>query len=374
MIPDHTIFVRTDKHTVCPKNHHDLPKTGPFACGKPDFLKTRPMAKSRLKTKALSYSTYGDPSEVLSCVEIPVPALQSDEALVRLLFAVINPSDLGMIQGRYGRLQDLPTVAGREGVGEVVEVGSEVTGLRPGDRVRFPEEQGTWRELAVISASDALIVPKEIDPRQAAMAFINPPTAVRLLEDFVELMPDQWIIQNAANSAVGLSVIDLARHRGFNTINVVRREELAEPLIQRGATRVVLESEAYEKTIGKDQQVGAVNLGLNSIGGESVVKLIRTVSDGATIVTFGGMVGDPVRFPTRQLIFNDLHLCGFWLDRWKRSVTSARSRELQREVFELMAEGLFQLPVADVYPLHQFADALRHQAEPRLGKILLQAA
>lgn len=331
------------------------------------------MVKSRLKTKALSYAAHGDPSEVLRCIEVPVPALESDEVLVRLLFAVINPSDLGMIQGRYGRLQDLPAVAGREGVGEVIEVGSNVTELQPGDRVRFPEENGTWRELTVLNASDALPVPDDIDPRQAAMAFINPPTAVRLLEDFVDLTPDQWIIQNAANSAVGLSVIDLARHRELNTINVVRREELIEPLTQRGGTRVVLESEPYEKTLRNDLREGLVRLGLNSVGGESVAKLIRAMSDGGTVVTFGGMVGDPIRFPTRQLIFNDLRLCGFWLDKWRRSVTSARSRELQLEVFELMKEGLFQVPVAAVYPLRQFAKALRHQSEPRLGKILLTA-
>jgi pyruvate/2-oxoglutarate dehydrogenase complex dihydrolipoamide dehydrogenase (E3) component len=59
------------------------------------------------------------------------------------------------------------------------------------------------------------------------MMAINPPTAALLLNEFVALGPGDWVIQNAANSAVGLYLVQLAQYRGFRTVNVVRRQDAA---------------------------------------------------------------------------------------------------------------------------------------------------
>ena len=66
------------------------------------------------------------------------------------------------------------------------------------------------------------------------MMTINPPTAALLLSEFVSLEPGEWVIQNAANSAVGLYLVQLARHRGFRTVNVVRREDAAAVVREAG--------------------------------------------------------------------------------------------------------------------------------------------
>ncbi len=319
----------------------------------------------------MRHQEYGDPSKVLECVESEVPEPAEGEVLIRLRRAVINPSDLGMIQGRYGRLRELPAVAGREGVGEVVALGPRVEKPEPGTWVRFPEDPGVWREYTVAKADPLLEVPSDLPLDQAAMAFVNPPTALRLLDDFESLEPGDWILQNAANSAVGLSVIALAKARSLRTLNVVRRPELADPLLERGADAVVLEEDAYEKDTSRWVGEGKIRLGLNSVGGESVIKMIRAMDDGATVVTFGGMVGTPVRFPTRNLIFNDIALRGFWFDRWKREVSPAGVLSFYQEVFQLIRQGIFNLPVEAVYPLESFREALEHQGRPRLGKVLL---
>lgn len=330
------------------------------------------MASDKTKTgMVLRHHEYGKPSEVLECAECEVPEPGAGEVLIRLRRAVINPSDLGMIQGSYGRLRELPAVAGREGIGEVVALGSGVEEPGVGAWVRFPEDPGVWREYTVAKAAALLEVPNDLPLDQAAMAFVNPPTALRLIDDFESLEPGDWIIQNAANSAVGLSVIALAKARGLRTLNVVRRPELVDPLLQRGADAVVLEEDAYEKDPSRWVGEGAIRLGLNSVGGESVIKIIRAMSDGGTVVTFGGMVGTPVRFPTRNLIFNDIELRGFWFDRWKREVSPAGLLSFYQEVFQLIREGVFDLPVEAVYPLPSFREALEHQARPRLGKVLL---
>lgn len=80
----------------------------------------------------------------------------------------------------------------------------------------------------------------EISPVAAATISVNPFTADRMLLDFVDLKPGDWVVQNAANSGVGQNVIQLARIRGFKTVNVVRdryfvtRTELMQTRFRQG--------------------------------------------------------------------------------------------------------------------------------------------
>ena len=70
--------------------------------------------------RAIRYHEHGDPGEVLQIEEMPVPDLDEGEVLIEMQATAIHPSDIGLISGSYGRLRELPAIAGREGVGKVV--------------------------------------------------------------------------------------------------------------------------------------------------------------------------------------------------------------------------------------------------------------
>ena len=73
------------------------------------------------------YATRGPvPQDVIECVEFSLPPLAAGEALVQVLAAPINPSDVLTLTGQYGMLPPLPAVGGNEGVGRVLEVGEGV--------------------------------------------------------------------------------------------------------------------------------------------------------------------------------------------------------------------------------------------------------
>ena len=321
---------------------------------------------------AIRHHSFGKPLEVLQLEQTAQPEPQSDEVRVRLEAASINPSDYGMIGGSYGRLRELPAVAGREGVGIVDAIGEGVTSVELGARVRFPGDDGAWQEHACIAAEELLVVPGAVPVEQAAISFINPPTAYCLLQKVVDLKPGDWIVQNAGNSAVGLSVIQMAKAFGYKTISQVRREELVEPLKAMGADHVVLEGSGWPKLVGELTGGAPIKLALNSIGGESATDQIKALGDGGTQVTFGGMVGDKVRFPTRFLIFNDVRLVGFWWDQFARREGVDGVRAVMDEVHAMMADGRLKLPVEKSYPFSEYKAAISHASQPRLGKVLLK--
>lgn len=331
-----------------------------------------------MKAQALVYKQTGKPLEVLSLEETDVPAPAAGEVTIALEAAVVHPSDMGMIGGTYGRLRALPAVAGREGVGRVTALGAGVENLALGDRVRMPEDEGVWRSAITVPAAEAERVPADVPAEQAAMAFINPPTVWRILHDFAELKPGDWVLQNAGSSALGQCLVQIAHALGLRSVSLVRNVEKWTPILRALGGDVILPDEKDSMKKIAEIVGGKANLpklALNSIGGESASRLTRMVADAGTIVTFGGMTGELVRFPTRQFIFSDLRMRGFWMDRWSRSATREQRAELTEQIFALMRAGTLKMAVDAVFELSDFRAAVARALEGgRNGKVLFRGS
>lgn len=325
-----------------------------------------------MKSIAAVYNQYGKPTEVVRAQTLDVPEPGDGQVLIKFLRAVINPSDLGMIGGSYGTLKTLPAVAGREGVGEVVAAGKGSC-LKVGDCVRLSAEAGAWQQYQVAEASKLTVVPRGIDLDMAAMAFVNPPTALCVLDLFEKLNPGDWFIQNGSNSALGLFLIQMCHARGIKTLNMLRNAEAKRSMLEKyGADEVVDEAQFDAKKV-KELTGGKLKMGLNQIGGESVSNMIKAMGKSATIVTVGAMVSTPVRFPTRFLIFNDLRLRGFWWDDWRRTHTKEESDAVYAKVFGMIADGTLKAPVDSRFKLQDISKALERACQnSRNGKVVLE--
>ena len=156
--------------------------------------------------QAIQLTKYGEPEESLRLAEIAEPDRpKPGQILIRLEYAPINDNDMLLARGLYTIQPKLPSVVGNEGVGKVLAVGDGVHNVKIGDRVVIPLGVFTWAGRVLAPAENAIVLPAEIDPRQAAMLSINPPAAALLLEEFVSLKRGDWIVQNASNSGVGRS-------------------------------------------------------------------------------------------------------------------------------------------------------------------------
>ncbi len=321
------------------------------------------------------YETHGNPADVLHVETQPWPTPSPDEAVVQMRAAPINPADLNQIEGKYPVRPQLPATPGFEGAGVVVDVGKSVKNLTAGALVILPHNLGTWREAVAVKASALVIVPAEIDPVHAAMLKINPMTAWRLLHDYVDLKSGDWLIQNAANSAAGRAVIQIARELGFNTVNVVRREELIDELRAGGGDVVLVDDESLREKVKIATGNGPIRLGLNAVGGSSALRLANTLAPESTIVTFGAMSLQPLKIPNGLLIFKDLRFRGIWINKWYDNATMEERMEAFQSLFELAKDGLLKTKVDKAYPLSELKAAVRHAAQGRRsGKIIFEFA
>src|SRR5947207_11390521 len=288
---------------------------------------------------AAVYETHGNPADVLEIETQPWPTPASDEAVVQMRAAPINPADLNQIEGKYPIRPQLPATPGFEGAGVVVDLGKSVKDLAVGALVILPHNLGTWRDAVAVKASELVTVPPEIDPIHAAMLKINPMTAWRLLRDYVDLKSGDWLIQNAANSAAGRAVIQIAHDLGYKTVNFVRRAELIDELRTDGGDVVLVDGEKLRDEVKDATGSASIRLGLNAVGGNSALHLANSLAPGSTMVTFGAMSLQPLKIQNGMLIFKDLRFRGSWINKWYDNATKPERMDEFRRLFEMANRG-----------------------------------
>lgn len=320
--------------------------------------------------RAARYHRTGNPSEVVQLDQVALPDPGPGEARVRMLWAPVNPADLNMLEGKYGEARPLPDVPGNEGCGRVVAAGSGVDESWIGRHVLV--DRMAWREEGNWPVRNLTAVPVGIDVRQACFLRVNPPTAWCLLHLFADLKPGDWIAQNAATSAVGRAVIEIAKTKDWKTLNIVRRPEAAEELRTLGADAVLVDGPALSEEAHHALGGAKPRLGLNAVGGSSATGLAGLLAEGSPLVTYGAMSKEALKIPNGFLIFRNLDFRGFWLTRWLRSASEEEKNAMFGEIFRLAARGCFVPRLAGEFPLADVAQAVRRAVEGGGGKVLLR--
>lgn len=311
------------------------------------------------------------PQDVIEAVPLELPPLAYGQALIKVLAAPINPSDVLTLTGEYGILPPLPAIGGNEGVGRVEQLGEGVSNVKVGQTVLLPVGSGTW--VTHLQAPAAKLIPlPDADPQQLAMMTINPPTASLLLSQFVDLQPGDWVIQNAANSGVGGYLIQLAKLRGFKTINVVRREAAVAGLKAEGGDVVLVDGPDLHKRVREATGGAKVMLGIDAVGGAATDHVASCLSEGGTLVNYGLMSGEPCQVSAASFVFRDVTLRGFWLAKWFQKATPAEQMKVFGELTQLIASGKLKARIAATYKVDQIKEAVAAAASgERDGKILI---
>jgi NADPH:quinone reductase-like Zn-dependent oxidoreductase len=317
--------------------------------------------------RAVHLTAFDNPAECLEFVQIPEPPPPGPgQVLIGVEFSPINLNDLLLVRGTYPIRPNLPSVIGNEGVGRILAVGPGVQNVTAGDRVLIPLYGAAWAERIVVPADGLFALPADADPQQLAMLTINPPTAALLLSEFVDLVPGDWVVQNAANSGVGRAVIAFAKARGFKTINLVRRPELIDELKALGGDLAIVDTPEGLNLVQAALGTAAPRLAIDGVGGPSAATLINLLGRDGMFVAYSALGKAPIPVSATTLIFKRLSVRGFFLSDPEHA---AKIRPFIVEAAELVRSGRLYAPVAATYPLSAIKDAVAHVE--RGGKVLL---
>jgi NADPH:quinone reductase-like Zn-dependent oxidoreductase len=235
---------------------------------------------------------------------------------------------------------------------------------------------GTWAKYVLVDENRLYAVPDTLSDDVACQFATNPLTAVgffKILEP--ELKHGDWILNNAAASALGRMVIKLAKKKGFKTINVVRRRNVVEELLALGADACIVSTEEDVVARVKELTQGqGVKVALDPVVGEGLATMTGACGVGGTVVVYGMMEGAAANVSVVDVLFRKVVVKGFWVGKWlEEDLHGEEKDEIMKETIESMADGTLAAPIGAKFSLQQIAEAVAECNKPgKRGKPVLE--
>jgi NADPH:quinone reductase-like Zn-dependent oxidoreductase len=239
----------------------------------------------------------------LELAEQDIPEPGGSEVVVAVEASPINPSDLGVLLGAvdpgtlrqdgagllgtvsetalsvYRDRLDKPLPVGNEGAGTVVAAGPDAAAL-VGRRVALFGGR-MWADYRVAEAAAVVELPDDVSTAEGAALFINPLTALSMVET-MRAEGHSALVHTAAASNLGQMLVRICAADGIGLVNVIRRPEQAQLLRDLGATHVVDSSQPdfADRLTEAIRDTGAT-LAFDAIGGGSLASSILNAMERA---------------------------------------------------------------------------------------------
>jgi len=326
--------------------------------------------------RAVRVHQLGGP-EVLTYEEIPDPVPRADEALVRIQAAGVNYLDIyyrsGFHWGGHHR-RSLPYVPGAEAAGTVIAVGTDVTGIRPGDRVAYgiSNGYGSYAELYAAPAWHLYRLPAAIDFATAAATMLQGMTAHYLTHSTYQVKESDTVLVHAAAGGTGLLLVQLAKMRRARVFGTVSSDEKADLVEQAGADATInyLQRD-FAAEVRKLTEGLGVNVVYDSVGKATYEKSLDSLAPLGMLVLFGQASGPVPPFDTA--ILNAKGSLSLARPSLTHNVASHADVERRAgDLFRWVEEGKLTVKIGKRFALADAAKAHRALESRRtFGKILL---
>jgi NADPH2:quinone reductase len=313
--------------------------------------------------KAVFVEQPGGP-ENLKYAELPTPQAGPRDALVKIAATGVNFIDIYFRNGLYKA--DPPIVLGNEGAGTVESVGTSVTDVKPGDRVAYAMQRGSYAEYAVIPAWKLVKIPDGVDFNTAAAAMLQGMTAHYLTHSTYPLKAGDSCLIHAAAGGVGLLLVQIAKMLGARVIGTAGTEDKARLAREAGADDVVV----YTKEDFVPRAKG-MHVVYDSVGKSTFLPSLDCLRSRGMMVTFGNASGAAPDFAPLLLSQKG----SLFVTRPSlANYTADRAELLWRagDILNWIAQGKLKLHIHKTYPLADAGEAQQDlEGRKTTGKLLL---
>ena len=297
--------------------------------------------------------------EVLTYEDIPSPTPGAGQIKIKNHASGINFIDTYFRSGMYPSPVGMPFVAGNEGAGEVIAVGSGVTDLKVGDRVGYVSPLGAYAGERVLPADRAVKLPDKISYEQAAAMMLKGMTVEYLLRRTYKVQKGDNVLIHAAAGGIGLIACQWANHLGANVIGTVGSKDKAELAKKSGAHHVILyRDEDFAAKVKEITGGKLCEVVYDGVGKDTFPASLDCIKPLGMFVSFGSSSG-----PIDAFNINLLQTKGSLFATRPTLNTYAAKREnllnIANDLFEVVGSGAVKIPVNQKYPLKDAQQAHR---------------
>jgi NADPH2:quinone reductase len=315
--------------------------------------------------KAVALESFGG-LDRMRIRELPVPDIEPDEVLIRVDTAGVGEWDPAEREGQLAELLEdgprFPYVLGSDGSGTVVAVGADVKNVKEGDRVYscsfLNPKGGFYAQYVPVKATLTAPVPRKLDMEQAGAMPVGAVTALRGLQDVLQLQSGENLLIFGASGDVGHLGVQLAKRMGARVLAVASGDDGVELVKQLGADAAVDGKHGDIEAAIRSFAPDGLDAALVTVNSRRLDQALLALKNGGRVAYPNGVEPEPQARP-------DIDTQGYDFN-----PDAAAFQKLN----QLIEAGPFHVHIADRFSLEQAAAAQRALEDHHLGKIVLKAA
>ena len=314
--------------------------------------------------------------ENASLGDVPKPVPKAGEVLLETHAVSVNFVDLVMMSGSYQFKPALPFVPGKLPVGVIAATGDGVKNFKVGDRALMMAEAGGFAEFCALSENQCVKIPASLTFTEAAAMALVYDTAYFALKDRGRIAPGETVLILGATGGVGLAAIQLAKAFGGKVLAAVASKDKTDIVREAGADAIIdlsvpdlhesLRAQVFAKTGHK-----GVDIVIDMLGGDYFDAAIRALAWSGRLVVIGFASGRIPALKANYLLVKNIEVSGMQISDYRKR----RPADMQacfKEIFELHAAGKLKTLETKVYPIEQFAEAMKDIRDRRQrGRVVL---
>jgi NADPH:quinone reductase-like Zn-dependent oxidoreductase len=332
--------------------------------------------------KALVLRRHGTLDDLDVVNDYPKPVAAEGHVVIRVGAASFNYHDVFTVRGMPGIKVPLPVIIGLDMAGEIAEVGSGVTGWKPGDRVLVnPVNKkkglmgemldGGMAEYCLVAGDQLIAMPAGVSFEDAASLPVAYGTAHRMLITHDTVKAGERVLVLGASGGVGTGCVLLAKMLGAEVIACASSDEKLKRLKALGADEAIDYTKTdwskwAVETYGKPQRRsydGGVDVVINFTGGDTWVPSLRCLKRGGKLLVCGATAGYDPKEDLRYVWSFELQIIG----------SNSFYDDNLAALMELIGAGKIKPVIDKVLPLEQAREGLRLiQDREVIGKVVVK--
>ena len=321
--------------------------------------------------RAVLCTEYGT-QDKLSIGEVPDPVPGPGEVVIDMAAASLNFPDLLVIAGLYQFKPEPPFVPGAEGAGAVSAVGSDVTGVRVGQRVMAVGVQGAFADRWMVDASSVIPTPDDMDFETAASLTLAFGTSYYALKQRAALQPGEILLVLGAAGGVGSAAIEIGKAMGATVIAAASTDDKLEFCRSLGADLTVnYATEDLNATVKELTEGRGADVIYDPVGGDMSEQAFRAIAWKGRHLVIGFAAGDIPKIPLNLPLLKGASIVGVFWGSFTKREPEANLRN-GAELFQMVSDGTLQPRVTNVFPLEEYEAAFDLMASrSATGKVVL---
>jgi len=321
--------------------------------------------------KAVVCEAFGGP-EVLALRELPDPPPPGPAELqVRIRARGVQYVDVLMLAGKYQFRPEPPFIPGGEGAGEIVAIGPDVAGFKPGDRVMSRQRLGAFAELGNCKAEECDLIPSALNLEQAAVFRNVYHTAYHALLQRGRLKSGEWVLIHGAAGGIGLPAIQIAKLHGAHVIATASTDEKRSVCLEEGADHAIDYQAGFRDKVMELTGGRGVDIVYDPVNGPTFEESLRCLAWGGRILILGFLGGAPALARTNYLLIKGIDAIGVRIGGLNEAHPDIAAANV-RTLVELAGQGKLKPRIWRSFPLERAAVAMQALIDRKvIGKAVL---